>query len=47
MEKIYAKHQKRCGLIKASPETIQFLTDFSKSLYIVEHGSMKFENNLN
>lgn len=47
MEKIYAKYQKRCELIKAGPETIQFLLNFSKSLHIVEHGSMKFENNLN
>jgi len=47
MEKIYAKYQKRCSLIKASPETVKFLMDFSKSLHIVEHGSMKFENNLN
>jgi len=47
MEKIYAKHQKRCELIKARPETVQFLMNFSKSLHIVNHGGVKFENNLN
>jgi len=47
MEKIYTTHNQKCDLINASSETIRFLLDFSKSLHIVEHGSMKFENNLN
>ena len=47
MEKIYTKHQKRCELIQAQPETVQLLLNFSKALHIVEHGNMKFEGNLN
>lgn len=47
MEKIYTKSQKECELIKAQPETIQFLLNFSKSLKITEAKGIKFESNLN
>ncbi len=47
MEKIYANNTKDCKLVKAKPATVEFLLNYSKSLHIVEHDDMKFENNLN
>jgi hypothetical protein len=47
MEKIYSKEQKKCDLVKAKPETVQFLLNFSKSLRITEAEGIQFETNLN
>ncbi len=47
MERIYSTKRNTCKLAKASPETIQFLMNYSKSLQIVEYNNMQFENNLN
>lgn len=47
MEKIYVKNQSKCKLIKAKPETIQFLLNYSKSLTITKAKGIKFESNLN
>ena len=47
MEKIYPKNPETCALVSARPETIRFLLDYSRSLDIVKHGNITFENNLN
>jgi len=47
MEKLYAKRQSNCKLIKAKPQTIKFLLNYSKSLKITEAKGIKFESNLN
>jgi len=47
MEKIYSEYPKKYGLEKASPETVQFLLNFSKSLHIVRHAELTFEGSLN
>lgn len=47
MEKIYFESQKKSSPIMACRETIQFLTNFSKSLCIVHQNEMQFEINLN
>ncbi len=47
MEKIYVKNQSKCKIIKAKPETIQFLLNYSKSLKITEVNGIKFESNMN
>lgn len=47
MEKIYPENVETCELIKAQPETIRFLLDFSRSLTVVHHKGMKFEGNIN
>ncbi len=47
MEKIYSDYQKSSKSIKASAETIQFLVNYSKAVYFVEHKNMKFVNILN
>ncbi|WP_419211191.1 hypothetical protein ACNR9Q_10600 [Maribacter sp. X9] len=47
MEKIYLKEKNTCKLIKAKPETINFLLSYSKSLQITEVKGMQFERNLN
>ena len=47
MEKIYFEYQKKSSPIMACRETIQFLTNFSKSLCIVRQNEMEFEINLN
>ncbi len=36
MEKIYTKHNKDCNLVKAQPQTVEFLLNYSKSLKITE-----------
>ncbi|NJB69696.1 hypothetical protein GGR42_000158 [Saonia flava] len=47
MEEIYAKKNETCELIKAQPETVQFLLNYSKSMHIVDYDGLKFENNKN
>jgi len=47
MEKIYSKESKQCDLVKAKPETVKFLLDFSKSLEITKAKGIQFESNLN
>lgn len=47
MEKIYTKKEDNCRLVKARPETVQFLLGYSKSLHIVDYGDLQFESNVN
>ncbi len=47
MEKIYTKKEDNCKLLKARPETVQFLLNYSQSLHVVDYGDIQFENNLN
>ncbi|WP_411030895.1 hypothetical protein [Spongiimicrobium sp. 3-5] len=47
MEKSYPENVETCELVKASPETVQFLLNYSKSLKIVDYEGMKFESNIN
>ncbi len=47
MEKIYSEERNACELAKVRPETVQFLTDFSKSLRILEYEQFTFESMLN
>ncbi len=48
MEKIYSKEtKKKCRLIKAKPETIDYLLSYSKSLKVTKAKGMQFESNLN
>ncbi|MFH6604073.1 hypothetical protein ACEZ3G_11340 [Maribacter algicola] len=47
MEKIYAEQLGKNRLFKVGPETVRFLLDYSKSLYILEHKQFKFENVMN
>jgi len=47
MKEIYSDDKKKCKLVKAKPETIEFLLNYSKSLKITEAKGLKFESNLN
>ena len=47
MEKIYTKHNKDFKLVKAQPQTVNFLLNYSKSLKITEVNGIKFESNMN
>lgn len=47
MEQIYPKQQNKCKLVKARPESVQLLLQYSKALNIVKHKGLTFENNLN
>ncbi len=47
MAKIYFENPDKCELIKARPETVSFLLNYSKSLDIVKVDGLSFENNLN
>ncbi|MDO1514420.1 hypothetical protein Q2T41_19495 [Maribacter confluentis] len=47
MEKIYTDKIEKCTLVKARPETIEFLLAYSKSLDITETKGLQFESNLN
>lgn len=47
MEHIYTQDQDRCKLVSTRPHRIKFLLDYSKSLNVVTHNGMAFENNLN
>ena len=47
MEKIYTKRDKDCKLVRAQPQTVEFLLNYSKSLKITEAKGIKYESNLN
>lgn len=47
MENIYTEDNNKIVLVKAKPETIQFLLSYSKSLEIIEANGLRFESNLN
>jgi hypothetical protein len=47
MEQIYPKQQNKCKLVKAKPESIKLLLQYSRALNIVNHEGLTFENNLN
>ena len=47
MEKIYTKKSDNCKLIKARPETVQFLLNYSKSLKITKVKDVAFETHVN
>jgi hypothetical protein len=47
MEKIYFENQKKSSPVMACRETIQFLTSYSKSLWIFHQNNLEFEINLN
>ena len=47
MEKIYTKKQDKCKLVKAKPETVSFLLNYSKSLKITKTKGITIESNLN
>jgi len=47
MEKIYFENQEKSSPVMACGETIQFLTSYSKSLWIFHQNNLEFEINLN
>ncbi len=47
MEKIYNKKQENSKIVKAKPETVSFLLNYSKSLKITKVKGMTFESNMN
>ena len=47
MEKIYSEERNACKLAKARPETVRFLTDYSKSLKVLGYKKFTFEINMN
>ena len=47
MEKLYAKDRNKCRLVKARPETVEFLLNYSKSLKITKAKGIPFESNMN
>ena len=47
MAQIYSENPDKCKLVNSKPETVKFLLSYSKSLNIVKHKGMTFENNLN
>jgi len=47
MKEIYSENKKKCKLVKAKPETVEFLLNYSKSLKVTEAKGIKFESNLN
>ena len=47
MERIYTKDKNKSTLVKAKPETVEFLLAYSKSLKITETKDLQFESNLN
>ncbi|WP_198033485.1 hypothetical protein [Maribacter sp. 1_2014MBL_MicDiv] len=47
MEKLYTKNQNNTKVVKAKPETIQFLLSYSKSLNVTKAKGLQFETNLN
>ena len=47
MAEIYSENPEKCKLVKTGTETVKFLISYSKSLNIVKHKDIKFENNLN
>jgi len=47
MEKIYSENLEKGKIVKARPETVNFLLSFSKQFHIVEYYKFRFENSLN
>jgi hypothetical protein len=47
MEEIYSTEKSTCKLAQASPETIQFLLDYSRSLKPVRYKKMVFDSIMN
>ena len=47
MAQIYSENTDKCELVKTGTETVNFLLSYSRSLDIVKHKGMIFENNLN
>ncbi len=47
MKQIYTDQANKCKLVKAKPETIDFLIKYSKSLDVCKHKGLVFERNLN
>jgi hypothetical protein len=47
MKEIYSEDRKKCKLVKAKPETVQFLLNYSKALKITEAEGLRFESILN
>ena len=47
MENTRTTQENTCKLIKAKPETVDFLLAFSKSLHITNTDGLQFERNLN
>lgn len=47
MEKFYVDNKKNCQIVKAKPETIDFLLSYSKALKINDIKGIKFESNMN
>ena len=47
MEKFYVENKSKCQIVKAKPETIDFLLSYSKSLKINDIKGIKFESNMN
>ncbi len=47
MEKIYSTSKTKCKLVKAQPQTIDFLLNYSKSLKVINAKGIQFESNLN
>ncbi len=47
MEKIYSEENSTCKLAKASPRTVEFLLNYSRSIQIISYKDMQFESNLN
>ncbi len=47
MKQIYPRKPESCKLVKARPETIRFLIDYSATLNIVSFNGLDFENILN
>lgn len=47
MEQIYSEEQNVCGIMKAKPETVAFLLNYSKTLQVTNYRNFTFEANLN
>ena len=47
MDKIYTSLKDKQEVLKASPETVRFLLDYSKSLKITKAHDIPFETNIN
>lgn len=47
MEHLYIEEKDNCKLVSTRPNRIRFLLDYSKSLNVIEHDGVVFENNLN
>lgn len=47
MEKIYTNNTAKQKVVKAKPETISFLLNYSKSLDMIKAGGIHFETHKN